>query len=187
MTSMDQIEQDLRYVRSAVEQAGASPTPRLLCFLWAALGGVGFALVDLRDAWVPAYWAVAGPAGFVVSAVLGWRHARRLGQGTARDGARHMLHWGGMLGAIALAVLLPARGLVPASAAGPVILLLLALGYFQAGVHLDPAFRWVGLLLATGYVLVLTMTTWGWLTLGVLFALALVATGLRAGADGTGD
>jgi hypothetical protein len=55
-----------------------------------------------------------------------------------------MLHWGGLLGAIALAILLPARGLVPAAAVGPVILLLLALAYFLAGVHLDPAFRWVG-------------------------------------------
>src|SRR5918996_2671510 len=91
MDSLKQLEHDLRYVRSAVERADVDRTPRLLCFLWAAIGLVGFALADLRDAWVPVYWAVAGPVGFALSAAIGWRHSRRKGQTSAREAARHLL------------------------------------------------------------------------------------------------
>lgn len=180
MNDIHRIERDLQYVRSAVERADACPTPRLICFLWAALGGTGFALVDLREAWVPTYWTVAGPGGFLVSAALGWRHAARIGHASTKAGLRHVFHWGGMLAAIFLVGLMPAAGAMPWSGVGPAILLLLAVGYFHAGVHLDPALRWIGLLLTAGYVVVLMLPAGGWLTLGVLFAVALVATGLRA-------
>ena len=66
-----------------------------------------------------------------------------------------MLHWGGMLAATFLTVLMPINGLLPPDALGPAILLILALGYFEAGVHLDRPFLWVGLLMACGYVFVL--------------------------------
>ena len=69
----------------------------MLYFFWAAAVLVGFVLVDFRQALVGPYWMVVGPAGFVVSALLGWRHALRTGQVSVADGRRHLLHWGGML------------------------------------------------------------------------------------------
>ena len=87
---------------------------------------------------------------------------------------------GSMLAAVYLVLLLPALTAAPWDAVGSIMLLILALGYFQTGVHFDPAFRWIGLLLMVGYVLVLTVSVYVWVTLGVLFALALVATGLYA-------
>jgi hypothetical protein len=180
MASMDELEQDLRYVRSAVERSDTSPAPRLISFLWAVLGGVGFALIDLRDSWVPGYWMVAGPGGFLLSAWLGWRHARRTGYLSAAQGARQMLHWGAMLAAVFLLMLMPARGLMAPNAIGPAILLILALGHFTAGLYLYPALRWTGVLLAAGYLFVLFETTYAWVVLGVLFAVALVVSGLRA-------
>ena len=178
MNELQQLEQDLHYVRSAVERADVNPAPRLICFLWAVLGGVGFALVDIRGVWVPTYWTVAGPGGLLLSAYLGWRHARHLGQPCALTGRRQLWHWGSMLAAVYLVLLLPV--LTPTSWAivGPTILLILALGYFQAGVHFYPAFRWIGLLLTLGYLLVLMRPAYAWLTLGLLFAVALVATGI---------
>jgi len=180
MDRLEQLGQDLQYVRSAMERGEASPAPRLICFLWAAIGGIGFALVDLRGEWAPAYWTVAGPTGFLASLALGWRHARLTGRLRASSGLRNLLHWGAMMAAILLAGLLPARGLLSWAGTGPAFLLLLALGYFLAGVHLDRAFRWIGLLLAGGYLLVLFAPAHAWLLLGVLFAVALVAAGLRA-------
>jgi hypothetical protein len=162
MNQLQQLEQDLRYVRGAVERADTSPAPRWICFLWATLGGIGFALVDLQVAWVPTYWKVVGPGGFLLSAYLGWRHARSTGQPCLLTGRRQMLHWGGMLAAICLLLLLPAFGAMPWAGTGPAILLLLALGYFQAGVHFDPACRWIGLLLAAGYVVVLFVAAYAW-------------------------
>ena len=180
MDQRQQLEDDLRYVRSAVERADVNPIPRLICFLWAILGGVGFALVDIHVAWVPTYWTIAGPGGFLLSGYLGWRHARQIGQPSALTGRRQLWHWGSMLAAVYLVLLLPALTAVSWDAVGSIMLLILALGYFQAGVHFDPAFRWIGLLLVVGYVLVLTISMYVWLTLGGLFALALVATGLYA-------
>jgi hypothetical protein len=179
MEHLQQLEQDLRYVRTAVERAETYPTPRLLCFLWAALVLCGFALVDLRGAWVPTYWVIAGPAGFVTSAYLGWRHAQRAGRLSAGAGIRHMLHWGAVLAAVFLVGLMPLGGVMADRAVGPAILLVLALGYFQAGVHFDPAFRGIGLLLAAGYIVVLFVPAYAWLTLGVFVAMALVTLGLR--------
>lgn len=177
---LQQLEQDLRYVRTAVERAEVDRTPRRLCFLWAAIGLVGFALVDLRHGWVALYWAVAGPVGFGLSASLGWHHARRIGQVAPEIGTRHLLHWGALLAAVFLVWLMRLQGVLPGAGVGPTILLLLALGYFLGGVHFDPAFRGIGLVLVLGYVVVLFVSAYAWLTLGVLFALALVTAGLRS-------
>jgi hypothetical protein len=186
MDSLQQLEQDLRYVRAAVERSEADPTPRRICYLWAAIGLIGFALVDLRHEWVSRYWAVAGPAGFVVSAGMGWRHARRMGQVASRLDARHLLHWGSLLAALFLVSLMPLRGVLPPAGVGPTILLLVALAYFQAGVHFDPAFRWIGGVLAAGYIFVLFVDTYAWLTLGVLLAVALVIAGMHSPSEGHG-
>jgi hypothetical protein len=135
--------------------------------------------VDFYETWVPVYWSIAGPAGFVASAVLGWRHARRRGQVTAAVGRRYMLHWGGMLAATFLTVLMPINRLLPPDALGPAILLILALGYFEAGVHLDRPFLWVGLLMACGYVFVLFVGAYAWTIVGLVVAIALSTAGLR--------
>lgn len=180
MDPLHQLAQDVHFVRTTVERAHADPTPRRLCFLWAAISCIGFALVDLRDAWVPFYWTIAGPAGFALSAWLGWRYARQRGQVSSDVGTRHFLHWGAMLAAVFLTWLMPLTSATPWSDVGPIILLLLALGYFQAGVHFDAAFGWLGVVLAVGYVFVLVVSAYAWLTFGTIFALALVIVELRA-------
>lgn len=176
-----QLNDDLRYVRGAVERAERHAVPASLYFFWAVVGPIGFALVDFRPEWVPLYWIIAGPAGFVISAVLGWRHGRRLGQYSAGGGERHLLHWGGMLGAIALAVLMNVNGLISGQALGPAILLILALSYFEAGVHIDRTFLWLGLLMAAGYVFVIFTTAYAWTIVGLIVAVAFAAAGLRGG------
>jgi hypothetical protein len=177
----DQVKDDLQFVRAIVESADRDRSPTAVYVLWALVGLVGFALVDFRAAWVPLYWSIAGPAGFLVSAILGWRGARRTGQLTAAVGRRHLLHWGGMLAAIFLVILMPISGLVSHEALGPAILLILALGHFEAGVHLDRAFLWVGLLMGAGYVFVLFVAAYAWTVVGVVVATALLIAGLRGG------
>ena len=54
-----------------------------------------------------------------------------------------MLHWGAVL----IAVALRTRGAMPSETLQAVILLVLALGYFTAGLHLDRHLLWVGLLM----------------------------------------
>ena len=181
---MDQLERlrgDLSFVRDAVDASTRSKSPPAIYFVWAVIAGTGFALFDLRADLVPTYWAVAGPAGFLVSAYIGWRHARRVGQASTGDGRRHMLHWGAALLAVALAVYLGVSNAFPSNALHAVILLVLALSYLTAGVHLDRFYLWVGLLMAAGSIVVTVVSTYAWTALGIALAVSLLAAGIRQG------
>ena len=181
MDQLEHLEGDLRFVRGALDASTRGASPSMLYFLWAAIVLIGFALVDFQSVWVPRYWAVAGPAGFFASAYIGWRHARRLGQASASDGRRHVLHWGAVLSAVALAVLLRARGGVPSEQLHAVILLVLALGYVTAGLHLDRPLLWVGLLMGAGVVLVTLVSSYAWTAVGIALAVGLTVAGISEG------
>jgi hypothetical protein len=179
MDQLEQLEGDLRFVRNTVESAGRQRSPAAIYFLWAIAGLVGCALVDFRETWVPWCWGIAGPVGFAASSYLGWRHARGSGQLSRSSGWRYLLHWGGLMTAIGLAVLMPIGGVLPWEALNATILLILALGYFEAGVHLDRPLLWVGVLIAVGYVFVVFVSAYTWTIVGVALATALTMAGLR--------
>ena len=179
MTELQQVEGDLHFVRGALAISERTHSPATICLLWAAAALVGFSLVDFRPDLVGPFWALVGPAGFVASLLIGWRHARKVGQVSAAEGRRQALHWGGMLGAVALAGLLPARGVVPWEVMNSVTLLILAFGYFTAGVHGDRGLLWIGLVMGAGYVLVALVSAYAWTIVGVAIAVALAVTGLR--------
>jgi hypothetical protein len=179
MTELERLESDLRFVRGALTASERKHSPAALYFLWAAAVLTGFVLVDVRPDWVGPYWMVTGPAGFLASAWLGWRQARASGQLSAADGRRQLLHWGSMLFAVALALLLPGRGLMPWPSLNPLILLILAFGYFTAGVHGERPLLWLGGAMAAGYVLVILGTPYAWTIVGVALAVALAVAGIR--------
>jgi hypothetical protein len=181
MNSFERIEGDLRFVRGALETSDRRSAPGAIYFLWAAVVLVGFGLVDFLPSAIPIYWSVAGPSGFVVSAYLGWRHSKSIGQQSPTDGRRHLLHWGAVLVVVFLAVLMPARGFLPWTSLNVMILLLLALGYFTAGVHLDRPLRWIGALIGLGYIVVTLVTAYAWTMVGVALAIGLVIAGSRGG------
>lgn len=170
------VEEDLGYVREVVGRSERDDTPRAIWYLWAVIGGIGFALIDVRPQAVPIFWAVAAPAGFVLSAWLGWRHGRALGQESRREGHAHLLHWAGMGGAIALLVFFAARGHLAGEEIAQAILLVVALGYFLAGVHLARHLLWVGFVLAGSFLAVEFVEGYVWTMVGTVMALALVAT-----------
>jgi hypothetical protein len=181
MASFEGIEGDLRFVRGALESSNHGRSPAAIYFLWAAVVLVGFALVDFRPSVVPLFWKIAGPVGFVTSVFLGWRQGKRSGQLSAVEGRRHVLHWGAVLLVTFLAVLMPARGVLPWASLNTVILLLLALGYFTAGVHTDPSMLWIGVLMGVGYLIVLSGSAYAWTIVGVALAIGLAAAGVRGG------
>jgi hypothetical protein len=181
MDNLDVLRGDLGFVRGALDASTRYSSPSAMYFLWAALVAIGFSLVDIRPDLVPKYWVVAGPAGFLASAYLGWRHARRIGQKSAADGRRHLLHWGAVLVVIALAVLLGIVTALPSNALLTAILLLLSLGYFTAGLHLDRFLLWVGLVMAAGAVVVTVVSLYAWTALGIALAASLTVGGIRNG------
>ena len=179
MTDLTSLRQDLDFVRASVEDAPVSSPPALY-FLWGVLVLVGFGLHDVSLDSVPIYWAVAGPAGGLLSAYLGWRHQQRSGYLNASRGIRYALHWGALLAAVFLGTFMVRQRIVAAEAFGPVVLLLVAQAYFHAGLHLDGPLRWVGLLIAAAYLVVLSMSTYVWTLAGVVVAAALMISGVRA-------
>jgi hypothetical protein len=181
MDHLERLRGDLSFVRDAVDSSTRSKSPSALYFVWAVIGGIGFALVDFRADLVPTFWTVAGPAGFLLSAYLGWRHGRNVGQASSADGKRHLLHWGAVLLAVALAVFLGVTNSFPSNALHAVILLVLALGYFTAGLHLDRAFLSVGVLMAAGAIVVTVVSAYAWTGLGIALAVSLVVAGIRQG------
>lgn len=177
----EKVQDDLGYVRDVVTRAERGESPRMIWYLWALVGLVGFALIDFAPARVPLYWSIAAPLGFALSAWLGWRHGRDTGQLSWREGRGHLLHWGGMLVAVFLLVPLAEAGGWSGEALAQAILLILALGYFLAGVHLCRPLAWVGLLMAVGYVAVFFVDRYAWTAIGALVALGLVVTARATG------
>lgn len=178
MADLDRLEQDLGFLRRAVD--GAAPrSPASIYFLWAVLVLAGFALVDLNENRVGLYWMIAGPAGGLISVYLGWRDQRHFGAMDLALGMRYVQHWGAMMAVIFLATLMPGRGLIAWDAFGPLVLLILAMSYFHAGLYLDAPLRWVGLLLVGGYVMVLSVDAYAWTIVGALVAAALMVVGFR--------
>jgi hypothetical protein len=181
MDPLERVEGDLRFVRGALETSNRQRSPGAIYFLWAAVVLVGFSLVDFLPSAIPLYWSVAGPAGFLASAYLGWRHGITTGQQSTADGRRHLLHWGAVLVVVFLALLMPARGFVPWNSLNEVMLLMLTLGYFTAGVQADRPLMWIGVLLGLGYVVVTLVSAYAWTMVGIALAIGLAIAGLRGG------
>ena len=179
MDHLERLEGDLSFVRGALDASTRSKSPSALYFLWAVIVLMGFTLVDVQADLVPEYWAVAAPVGFFASAYLGWRHAQRIGQASASDGRRYLLHWGAVLVVVALAVVLCRT--MPSETLHAVILLLLSLGYFTAGLHLDRAFLWVGLLMGAGSIVITVVSLYAWTAVGIILAVSLTVAGMREG------
>ena len=82
---------------------------------------------------------------------------------------------------IFLAVPLIAEGSITASSFGKLVTLILALGYFLAGLHLERSFGWVSLAMLLGYAVLLLAPAFSWTITGVLVAPAMTAAGLGVG------
>ena len=178
MTDMKQVKSDLGYVREVVRTSEQHPSPAAIHFLWALICLVGFSLIDFAPRFVGLYWGITGPLGFLASSFLGWRHSQQLGQVCRAEGMRHALHWFGMMAVIFLASILGVTGAVCWQELTKVIVLIIGLTYFLAGIHLDRPLLWIGLLLIAGYLTLFIIPAYDGTLIGVLLAVALVSTGL---------
>ena len=174
-TTTNDLKEDIAYVRAVAARAEAATIPSIYV-LWAVIGLCGFALVDFATdpRWLGLFWLVAGPGGFVISAWLGYRASRDSGQGSRRIGVRWGFHWLAFMAAAALVAALVAAGHLPWAAFGSLVVLLLALSYFYAGLYLDRRMLAIGGVLAACYLVTLFIPGYQWTLAGVLVAGALV-------------
>jgi hypothetical protein len=132
---------------------------------------IGLFLTNVNHLHARYYWSAMFPIFGIVSLwheLLGPGHQ----QGTEwRRVWRQALHWLGPIVAVWIIFLQLARGQMDADAAALVILLILAVTCFMAGVHLDRSFYWVSAVLAFAAVIGTEVEAYLWM----LAAIAIVA------------
>lgn len=185
MTSNEHIDKDLRFVASAVRRRDSRAGVPAIFFLWAVLFLVGWALPDFAPQWTGPFWLVAGIGGGVLSWWLGARHAVAQGDVDREYGMRQGLHWA-VCGLAFLGVFLPLilgaeLDAYASLALGRQFLLVIALAYALAAVHLERGLTIPAVIMAVGYI---ALNVWSpaylWTTMGVLIAVSLVVAGIQA-------
>ncbi len=179
------VRDDLSYVRSALQRADATAgDPASIYFVWAAITFYGFAIIDFAPKSTGLYWLVAAPLGGGLSAFLGYRSSRTSGQSSKREGWALAMHWGGLLVAVLLIVPLATTEVIAPADFPRLVLLIVALSYFTAGVHLDRRLIPVSLALAACYLLTVFVRElpYLWTVTAAVVAASLAVAGLLAAA-----
>jgi len=177
----DKIESDIGYVKDLITKSGESTQPASFYYLWGVILMVGFSLIDFAPRWVGLFWMIAGPAGGVLSAFLGYKAGVKIGQINRKVGIKYALHWSGMAVIAFLAILLGSKGFVQGTVLSQVILLIVALGWWTAGVHFDRIFLWLGGIMVLGFLGTLFVDKYAWTAMGVLLGIVLIVTAIRQG------
>jgi hypothetical protein len=135
---------------------------------------LGVALSSASNAAAPVYWVSLVPIYGVLCISIAWTRARREEQPIRPEIVRQLLHWLGIGIALALEYMVRTTQVETGKAAGFNALLLLALGCFLAGVHLEWVFTLVGVLLGLALIVVTEAEEYVWLIF-VVGGLAIAA------------
>jgi hypothetical protein len=135
-----------------------------------ALLGVGLANTDPR--FVETYWICLVPVYGLLCVATAWRKAGKVYG--SRAILTQFLHWLGVALAVAVDYWVRGSAVETGTAAGLNAMLLLALGCYLAGVHLEPLFAVVGVVLSLVVIVVAKFDQYMWLIF-VVGAVAIVA------------
>jgi hypothetical protein len=134
---------------------------------------LGVALTTAGKSAAPPYWISLAPVFGVLCAGTAWAQHRHA-EGIRREHVvRQIFHWLGVAVALGLDFVVRGTGEETGQAAGFNAMLLLALGCFLAGVHLEWHFAIVGVLLVLALLIVAKADQYVWLIF-VVGALAIV-------------
>jgi hypothetical protein len=185
MTDDKQARDDLSYVRSVLHRAeNTAESPASIYFLWAVITFFGFAIIDVLPEKTGPYWMIAGPLGGVLSGVLGRRAGRAAGQPSRREGILQAMHWVGLMVGIFLMVPLVITHVISTDDFPRLVLLVIAISYYTAGVHVDRRLIPVSVVLAGCYLLTLFVRDLPhlWTVTAAILAASLAVAGLFAAA-----
>lgn len=184
MDNINELRQDLNFVANVLRRGQQQPV-RSIFLLWALLVPVGFALVDFAPRYCGLYWLVVGTLGGIASGFLGRADAQRRGVRDDDYRRRVSLHWVTMFASFLLFGLAVASGHMEPQSTAPIWLLLTAVAYTLAGIHLerDRAMLPAGIVMFAGYaVLVWLPLPYVWTVTGLLVSGALLYAALRGAA-----
>jgi|SRR5579862_6482018 len=177
MSETSHLQDDLRFVRETVARRDRDPhRPNAIYWSWAAYVLIGYTMIDLAPRASGWFFMIGGFAGGAFSAWIGRRHSERIGELDRHRRRAIGWHFGGgvvlsMICAFGLAWAIPE---LRNNKAGQIVVELIGMVYFLAGVHIDRNFLWIGPILMIGGVFVGFVPHHGWTCLGAIIALALV-------------
>ena len=145
--------------------------------LWVLGGTLGLAFIGVAITYVNKdlsymYWLTMVPVFGILCFVAQWSRSRGTEVKWSRLFFTEVLHWGGLLLAVALIYTLLSAGKISRDTTGMVTLLLFALVTFLYGVHLDRRFLGVGVFLGLSYVVMSYLAAYIWVLL-LIAALAV--------------
>ena len=159
---------DLKYVRQTLEKSIQQPSIASIYYLWCSIVLFGYLIAEFNLAWINVYWLIAAPVGFVISAWIGYRYSQKLGQSGSDNDKQYLWHFG-LLILFTFSAMLTQQYLS--------IMLLIGLGYCLAGIHLERAMMWPGLMALALYFGIHFQLITSQLLIGGLFAAAFFITG----------
>lgn len=172
-----QAQEDLQFLRDVVEGDEPRTGPLALAVLWAVIGTVGYALLDVSVGIAVWYWPLACIVGYVASLWIVRRLIARSGV-VARNQGRHGLHWISLAGTSAAVIAITVTHQLPGLAQGQLFTLMTGIVWYFAGVHLDRRFMLPGIVLVACAALVPTFPVLPWTTVGVCLGVSLIASAL---------
>jgi hypothetical protein len=134
---------------------------------------IGIGITDFSPADSHRYWFVMVPVFAVACLILEWSRARGKGQKWTTILRSQLLLWLGLLVAVRLVYLLLQAGRLDNENTGLIILLLLALTTFFAGIHLGWRLLIVGIFLGVALIAATYLEEFVWIFL--IIALVVVA------------
>jgi hypothetical protein len=175
-----QVEEDLTYIRGAVERMEDAPYESVtIAVLWAVIITGGFSINDFRPEFSMIYWPVSSITGYLVSLFIGRRASTEAGECSAQDARLHALHWGSIFFlSIAVLVIGLNHGLSGA-ALGQLFTLVGGAGCFLGGLHLDRRFMLPGAIMIVGAPAISYIQPYPWTIVGLAIGIALVVSAVK--------
>ena len=177
MTDARQIQEDLSFVRQAVARRERTyRAPAAISYIWAVYVLIGYTLLDVAPQWAGWFFMFGGFGGGLLCMVFGKRHDKQSGEVDRAMGRRAALHWGGgiLLAFLATFALATAIPVLRGNNGAQVLVVMIGMVYFLAGVHFERHYLWLGPVLIAGGVLVGFFPHHGWTGLGAVIAAGLV-------------
>ena len=180
MSSIHELKEDLGFVAGAVRRSD-DRLPASIFVLWAILVPIGFALADFAGPWCGLYWLIVGPAGGIASWLMGRAAENRAGQRDPVLRKRYARHWTITGLAFLLVGASAGTGRIDLWSSIPMFMLVSALAYSLAGVHLHRQFLPAGLIMFAGYIALLWLPVgYVWTTTGLIVSAALLTGAFRS-------
>ena len=177
MSDVQQLRDDLHYVRSAVNRRERTDSgPALILYVWAAYVIIGYTLMDVRPQYAGPFFGIGGIVGGLASWLIGRSYARKTGETDTAAAMKGMLHFGGgivLAGAFTVALATQIEAL-RGTRGSQVFVVMIGLVYFLWGVHYQRYFIFLGIVVMAGGVAVGSIPHFGWTMLGAVISLGLV-------------